>query len=676
MNRLTACIVLALCLFSAVPAQTTRDERNAKILDAARANGTELATQVSVRNSVTAQAVLIPRVDARRIFGEEIANNYAIIEVNVSNKSSDAALIIHGIFIDYSKWALKGGPGFVATRGANLNADANTNPFQSSTRINQVASEEYRVVRGQLLDAQMWSKRNWTMRLLTLAGSLASAYSFSIGEEGIVRGLNAFSGSVVPGVREAWPDGTIEQLNRVSDFGFQTNKVISKQGGEIIVCFFPIDRFLTPGFKKLFKENPALFFAPLQMLYDEKTAKRVRSVVGTTLGDEADFAAMRRALPCYVSVDEGETSVGYTECLAELGLEERIENNVTKLVPRAGAEAATRFKITKAIDFINHVSLNSVTVTIDGVMSVDTSTIAANIDSVALDKLKNCGDDVNPCFWSDPLVASGVRTGTITGSYLTGGNVEIAEASDLGITEVNTISDASSDQKVNFSFKLTKSIPPNTTLHFIITKPKPGAADTNATTDSLPWEYRIGYTPIAPTVTDVKQEGKTLTVKGTGFYNVPPDSALVVKLQPPIGDDVEVTPTSVSPTQLVLTIPDAAAPAGCWKVLVSMGALGAHATTPDCLCFVVVPKPELESAKRQGDQIIVTGTDLIDTRACGGPKLSFQLQKEGGTPIAAKLLGIDTLGRPILSLGNAKEGSWTVLVLLGSEKQGDPVKLE
>src|SRR2546423_8328088 len=152
-------------------------------------------------------------------------------------------------------------------------------PFQASTNPNQVASEEYRVVRGQLLDAQMWSKRNWTMRLLTLAGNIAGAYAFSISEDGIVRGLNAFSGVVVPGIREAWPDGTIEQLNRVSDFGYQANKLIPKQGAEVIVCFFPIDRFLTPGFKKLFLRSPALFFAPLQMLVDKSLKKEADEVL-------------------------------------------------------------------------------------------------------------------------------------------------------------------------------------------------------------------------------------------------------------------------------------------------------------------------------------------------------------------------------------------------------------
>src|SRR5688500_11305121 len=212
MRRLLSPIALLLCLSCAALAQNTQDKK----LDQAIKNGAPLQTRASVGDQVRAQAVLIPRVDARRIFGKEIADNYAVIEVNVGNKSEDAALIIHGIFIDYTHWALSGTPSRpqLTAEGVVRNGP---DPFQASTNPNQVASEEYRVVRGQLLDAQMWTKRNWTMRVLTFLGSVGGAYAFSIGEEGIIRGLNAFSGVVVPGARDLWPDGTIEQLNRVSD---------------------------------------------------------------------------------------------------------------------------------------------------------------------------------------------------------------------------------------------------------------------------------------------------------------------------------------------------------------------------------------------------------------------------------------------------------------------------
>ncbi|HET6979431.1 MAG TPA: hypothetical protein VFI24_24070 [Pyrinomonadaceae bacterium] len=638
-------------------------------------NGNQVNTRLTVRGNVSAQAVLIPRVNARRIFGAEIANNYAVIEINVGNKSPDAALIIHGIFIDYSRWPLSGnGP---ASRNIvdGLLREGSV-PFQASTVSNQIASEEYRVVRGQLLDAQMWSKRNWTMRLLTLAGSLASAYAFSIGEGGIVRGLNAFSGSVVPGLKEAWPDGTIEQLNRISDFGYQTNKVIPKQGAEVIVCFFPIDRFLTPGFKKLFLKSPALFFSPLQMLADPSMKQDVNKLLGG-INRGASVADLAPLLPCYLEIsnvlNSGEQRPDFissgrgTGCESKFGLR-AVNPGQTGALYRI--TDPTKFEsLFVTLDFIAQMSLNSVIVTVDGVMSVDTTTIAPSTDGLTWDRLDNCGDADQPCFWTDLKAGNGVRTGTITGSYLTGGNIEIAEAKNLSITDIQTISNGSSDQQVRFSIRLTKPISPDQKLHFVVSKSLSGAAGTSPL-NSPPREYRVGYTLDAPDITDLRQKDKKLTVIGLNFNDVPPARPLVVKLVAPDDTEFEVTPDSVSKTREInLTIPEDAAPAGCWKVRVYGGAQFADSTDQnDDLLFFVAPKPVIDSAERKDNQIIVKGEEFIDTRRCNGPRLSFQLKKEGGQPSVATIVSIDSPKRVILNLpAAAKDGKWTVQVLLNGQ---------
>ncbi len=277
MKRLLSSLLLTICFCSIAFAQDDASERNRKALADAAKKGNGLQTQIPVNGNVNAQAVLIPRVDAQRIFGKEIANNYAVVEVNIGNKSRDAALIIHGIFIDYSRWPLSG-----STR-SELNASQSTNRYQASTFPSHVASEEYRIVRGQLLDAQTDTLRNRFMRWLTLAGNLAGAFTFSLSEQGIVKGIAAATGVGIPGVATAWPDKTIDQLNRVSDFGFRSNTVVGKEASEVIVCFFPIDRFLTRGFRKLFLKSPALFFAPLQMLVDKSVKSDFDAAVGDLL---------------------------------------------------------------------------------------------------------------------------------------------------------------------------------------------------------------------------------------------------------------------------------------------------------------------------------------------------------------------------------------------------------
>ncbi|HJU55198.1 MAG TPA: hypothetical protein VJ715_11525 [Pyrinomonadaceae bacterium] len=575
-----------------------RDSRSRRALDRAANNGRPLQVEMTVRGNVTAQAVLIPRVDARRIFGSEIANNYAVIEVNVGNKSPDAALIIHGIFIDYSRWALSGTSSQPPPNMVNDILRQRAEPFQASTIPSQVASEEYRVVRGQLLDAQMWTKRNWVMRLLTFAGSLAGAYAFSLNEEGIIRGLNAFSGVVVPGFREVWPDGTIEQLNRISDFGYQANKVIPKQGSEVIVCFFPIDRFLTPGFKKLFLESPALFFSPLQMLADAKLRKKA-NIILSSIDDQLSAEKLNKSLPCYLQIvnkvrfrsDAGVDENNFAEqlnrsadqtCYREFGLMTGTDGKIALGNTTGDIEGFKKFM---ALDFISQMSLNNVNVMIDGVMTIDTTNLAAGINEVAFDNVADCGGPETPCFWADPAAADGVRTGTLSGSYMTGGTLVIAEADELDITDLKVIAEGSNDQKLRFSFKLTKPVPADKRLHFSVTKTQGGTAGANVTTiSSLVREYRVGYTLQPPRIEMVSREADTLTVNGSSFFDLP-DNALVVEMLPPGGGDAVEVPRSsikVSHNRLVFPVPENARTAGCWKVVVKVGVFSSPPMKAGC----------------------------------------------------------------------------------------------
>lgn len=680
--RTLASLTLLLCLASAALAQSTQDKK----LDQAIKNGTPLQTRSSVGENVRAQAVLIPSVDARRIFGKEIADNYAVIEVNVGNKSPDAALIIHGIFIDYTHWALSGTPSRPQLTAEGVLREG-PDPFQASTTANQIASEEYRVVRGQLLDAQMWSKRNWTMRILTFLGSVGGAYAFSISEEGIIRGLNAFSGVVVPGARDLWPDGTIEQLNRVSDFGFQTNKVVPSKGGEVIICFFPIDRFLTPGFKRLFQRSPALFFSPLQMLVDRKLKKQADEIL-SDMGSGLSVDTLRGALPCYLRVvqemrfgqhydkdfkksfagqmveNAGET------CRAEFGL--TTTNSGGARVVTVGTDEASKTKFGKflALDFLSQMSLNNVSVTVDGVMTVETTNLAADINAVALDA-SDCGPPGSECFWSVPAGGTITRTGTISGSYLTGGSVNIAEANALGITDITTINEGSSDQRLKFSFKMTKGVPAGTNLTFRVTKSRPG---TNATIDSQPWLVPVSFTPGTPAIKEVTLDGNTVTVRGTGLINAPAPNELAVTLMPPEGDSVKIPTPTLENGTISFDIPGENKPTGCWLVRVKAG--GRHALPLGNDTFEVPGDPKLTSAKIEGDKIVIEGSDLMSTESCGGKPLTFRLVKKAADdddePIAAVIEDMGRTGGRLKLPDAAKEGEWNVQLLV----DGKLVKVE
>ena len=62
----------------------------------------------TVDQLVSVRAVMLPYSINRQLFSKHIADHYAVVIVNIANRSHDAALVLEGIYLDYSKWALSG----------------------------------------------------------------------------------------------------------------------------------------------------------------------------------------------------------------------------------------------------------------------------------------------------------------------------------------------------------------------------------------------------------------------------------------------------------------------------------------------------------------------------------------------------------------------------------------
>jgi len=284
---------------ASTPAKTTGKSAN---VTAAPANAGNVIDNASV------QSVLLPYDVCKRVFGKEVALHYAAVALIISNRSSSASLIVHSIFIDYSKWALSGSMYIAPPLSNTAQPDSGSGkgstptttgspypPYEVPNDPTQVASVEYRIVRGEALDAQPYTTRNWIMRSLDLAGAIATAYSFSISEQGIIRGISAFTGQVTPAAKVFIPDNTVEQLNRISDLAFRVNKVIAKGSSDIVVAFFPIDRFLTPGLKKLYLKSPALFFAPYALVLDKEARDDLVPIVAVFMPGSDDNEKKEKA---------------------------------------------------------------------------------------------------------------------------------------------------------------------------------------------------------------------------------------------------------------------------------------------------------------------------------------------------------------------------------------------
>src|SRR5580692_8345377 len=252
-------------------------------LQDAKAEGFNMPADLPVTGNTTVEAVLLPAAVSKGLFGKAIAKQYAVIELTISNKSQDAALIVTSVFIDYSEWLLSGSAKALAASGLSA-PQANPPATFLSATANQVASVEYRIVRGEALDAQAWTARNWSMRLLQFFGVIATGSDFAFTEVGILKSIGAYTGQVIPAAQVLWPDGTVAQVDRISDFGFHTNKVIPKQASDIVVAFFPLDRFITPGLKKLFLRSPALFFVPAAALVDQAVRSQIIGILQRLLG--------------------------------------------------------------------------------------------------------------------------------------------------------------------------------------------------------------------------------------------------------------------------------------------------------------------------------------------------------------------------------------------------------
>ena len=382
-------------------------------LQDAKAEGFNMPADLPVTGNTTVEAVLLPAAVSKGLFGKAIAKQYAVIELTISNKSQDAALIVTSVFIDYSEWLLSGSAKALAASGLSA-PQANPPATFLSATANQVASVEYRIVRGEALDAQAWTARNWSMRLLQFFGVIATGSDFAFTEVGILKSIGAYTGQVIPAAQVLWPDGTVAQVDRISDFGFHTNKVIPKQASDIVVAFFPLDRFITPGLKKLFLRSPALFFVPAAALVDQDVRSQMIGILQRLLGPE----------------------------------QVRKDDSVEALLSNS-----------KIKGLLDGISLNKVRVKVSGILSVDVDTVPAKIDSVTFDNPAAPWDGTHPI------------TGVLQGSLLSNGQPVIDEANQYGITTVAAPGQASSNQ-LPFTLHLLRPVPMGAVLHFHVIKAK------------------------------------------------------------------------------------------------------------------------------------------------------------------------------------------------------------
>ena len=479
-------------------------------LDADASAGVALNGSTNVKDNITIQSVLLPYKQTRKVFSKEIADHYAVVQITISNQSKDAAFLLHSAFLDYSKWALSGG------------LDAANNPCQQSSANSQVAncpsqvaSVESRVIRSELQDAANWTWRNGLIRAAILVGSAGSAIP-AFHSTNAVKYVGAYNGQFVPGVQVLFPDTTIPQLNRVSDFGFQNNKVIAKDNADIVYAFFPVERFLTPGIGKIFLRAPAIFFAPPQLFIDrhiggswrpwphlnKSDVNEVKGLIENLANDACQASDIQDKIkscpdPKEEQPDKKMLELLMTDCTcpvpADNGANGQSNGESCNSVPPACAAARPVQKLIRSI------SLNSINVMVQGTMTVDITTVPGQIDPDGV--TFGTGNGV-PASWETTGKPIDI---VIKGRYLTNAVLEITSIEPppgnssvitdyLDSKTITLVTDDSTDTRLHCKLQWTKAIPNASKLHLDVTKTDPKDPKKTAI-KSMDFVVAVSYVP-------------------------------------------------------------------------------------------------------------------------------------------------------------------------------------
>jgi fido (protein-threonine AMPylation protein) len=207
-----------------------------------------------------------------------------------------------------------------------------------------------------------WTARNIVIRAAITIGTLASGFQFfADGNTQVLSGISSYNGQGVPAFQLFWPDNTQARLNRISDFGFQTNKVVAKSSSDIIIAFFPIDRFLTNSLKAIYKKDPAAFFNPLQMLLDDKESQLF--------------------LPMFKGVG-GITMTAKNDAIKATILEAFSHYENTSTAQKTAHSGPITANDAAILGALAKVSLTNIRVIVGGIMTVDTLAVPAVVSSV------------------------------------------------------------------------------------------------------------------------------------------------------------------------------------------------------------------------------------------------------------------------------------------------------
>jgi hypothetical protein len=454
-------------------------------------------------------------------------------------------------------------------------------PWVHSTRPGQVATVGALDVQEEVTQDSVFSPRNIVINGLTLVGQVAGGYAF-IGATPWAQGIGAYNSAFVPNLAKFWPDRRIDQEKFLLALGYRTDQttVIAKQDHGSYYAFFPIAMFLTPTLKKLFLDDPAVFLNPAEAWFEPGAIKET----GQPSKKKNDLANLRYIL--LELAQKIDSSLDAAQLLTNLSAPCKKGSTPDSCLicasdsTRSDAQdkfAACQSKVLAEKTLFSKASLNAARIVVRGVMTVEVNSIDPTIGNVAFD-----GEEKGESQWkvstteateSSPTDetntearkggkqassdktqknaasapsngntspgsntapdSTNVRTGVITGKYLTGGTPQIVGISVPGKQNValsdyiadgtlKAVPEKSSDTSLPFTLNLGKTqMPSGTKLTFQVSRKSSDtdSSDTQSTAESSnllksnPYVYVVSYasTPSSPTIKDVSMDNDNKT---------------------------------------------------------------------------------------------------------------------------------------------------------------------
>jgi hypothetical protein len=126
------------------------------------------------------------------------------------------------------------------------------------------SSLELSLLRGVAEKGQGHDRRNFILRLFRGVGTVAAGligvapFGPSYGDS-----VAVFNGPVISAYMDAFPDYTINQLNRLNDSAYRSNTLVGKQQAKVLVAFIPQTMFMEKKQRELFRKDPLQLFSQI-----------------------------------------------------------------------------------------------------------------------------------------------------------------------------------------------------------------------------------------------------------------------------------------------------------------------------------------------------------------------------------------------------------------------------